>query len=246
MWSATWPKDVQTLARDFLKDYIQVTIGSAEIKASHHIVQEVEVLEEHQKHSRLLSILSKIMDGSRILIFVETKRAAEQLTMSLRRDGYSALSIHGDKAQAERDWVLSEFKSGRAPLMIATDVASRGLDVKDIKFVINYDFPKEIEDYVHRIGRTGRKTLEGYNEGNAISFFTSANARLARTLIDVLTEAGQQVPPELERLAPAGGGGGRSRYGGYGGGGGGFRGGRGGGGGFSGSNAMPVGGGRRY
>jgi ATP-dependent RNA helicase DDX5/DBP2 len=125
-------------------------------------------------------------------------------------------------------------------------VASRGLDVKDIKVVINYDFPKEIEDYVHRIGRTGRKTLEGYNEGTAISFFTSANARVARQLVDVLAEAKQVVPPELERMAPMGGGGGRARYGGFGGGGGrggGFGGRGGGGGGFSGSNTMPLGGG---
>ena len=141
---------------------------------------------------------------------------------------------------------VQEFKSGKSPLMIATDVASRGLDVKEIKYVINYDMPKEIEDYVHRIGRTGRKTAEGYNEGTAISFFTAANARLAPPLVAILTEAGQVVPPELAQFSSYGGGG-RSRYSG-GGGRGGFGGGRGGygGGGQSGSNAMPLGGGRRF
>lgn len=76
-------------------------------------------------------------------------------------DGWPALSIHGDKKQDERTWVLNEFKSGKHPIMIATDVASRGLDVKDVRFVINYDFPNQIEDYVHRIGRTGRAGTKG-------------------------------------------------------------------------------------
>jgi ATP-dependent RNA helicase DDX5/DBP2 len=115
--------------------------------------------------------MSKIMDGSRIIIFTETKKGADNLTRALRSEGWPALSIHGDKSQQERDWVLAEFKAGKSPLMIATDVAARGLDVKDIKYVINYDFPKELDDYIHRIGRTGRKTVEGYNEGTAISFF---------------------------------------------------------------------------
>lgn len=201
--------------------------------------------------SSQVRIMTKIMDGSRVLIFTETKKGADQLTRLLRGEGWPALAIHGDKTQQERDWVLAEFKSGKSPLMIATDVASRGLDVKEIKYVINYDMPKEIEDYVHRIGRTGRKTAEGYNEGTAISFFSEGNSRLARPLIDILTEAGQVVPPKLEEMARhgGGGGGGRSRYGGGGGGGG--RGGFGGGGGSrfggstrpSGSNNMPIGGG---
>jgi len=249
MWSATWPREVQSLARDFAKDPIQVTVGSLEIKASHHIKQIVDFVEDHDKHRKLVEHLQRIMDGSRILIFTETKRNADNLTRALRNDGWPALAIHGDKTQQERDWVLAEFKSAKSPLMIATDVASRGLDVKEIKYVINYDMPKEIEDYVHRIGRTGRKTNEGYNEGTAISFFNAGCSRLARPLSDILREAGQVVPPQLMDYAGSGGGGGRSRFGGFGGGGrGGFGGGRGGGGGgFSAGNMAPLGGGgRRY
>lgn len=252
LWSATWPKEVQGLARDFVKDHIQVNIGSLEIKASHHIKQDVMVVEEHQKREKLLGILHKIMEdgGARTLIFCETKAGADDVTRMLRHEGINALAIHGGKDQSERDWVLAEFKSGRAPLMVATDVAARGLDVKDIKFVINYDMTKEIEDYVHRIGRTGRKTNTGYNEGTAITFFTAANARLASKLMDVLREASQVVPEELTRFGGFGGGG-KQRWGSGGGrGGGGFGGGRGGGfggSGSSGSNNIPLGGaGRRY
>ncbi|CDJ62108.1 MGC53795 protein, related [Eimeria necatrix] len=104
------------------------------------------------------------MDGSKILVFAETKRGADNLTRDLRMEGWPALSLHGDKKQEERTWVLDEFKQGRNPIMVATDVASRGLDVKDIRHVINYDMPNQIEDYVHRIGRTGRAGAKGQQQ----------------------------------------------------------------------------------
>merc|ERR1712012_34187 len=99
--------------------------------------------------------------------------------------------------QEERDWVLAEFKNGKSPILVATDVAARGIDVKDIKYVINYDFPGQIEDYVHRVGRTGRAGAMG----SAYTFFTSNKFRHAKDLIRVLKEASQPVPVELERLA---------------------------------------------
>ncbi|OMO66308.1 hypothetical protein COLO4_30652 [Corchorus olitorius] len=145
---------------------------------------------------RLVKLLEDIMDGSRILIFMDTKKGCDQVTRQLRMDGWPALSIHGDKSQAERDWVLSEFKAGKSPIMTATDVAARGLDVKDVKFVINYDFPGSLEDYVHRIGRTGRAGAKG----TAYTFFTAANARFAKELIVILEEAGQKVSPELAAM----------------------------------------------
>jgi ATP-dependent RNA helicase DDX5/DBP2 len=178
-------------------------------------------MEEHKKREALFRHLRNIAPGTRVLIFSETKRGCEDLVRLLRQDGFPALAIHGDKEQRERDMALAEFKNGKSPILAATDVASRGLDVKEVKFVINFDFPKEIEDYVHRIGRTGRKTNEGYNEGTAISFFTPSNSRLAGRLITVMTEAQQAVPPELQDLARGGGGGGgyggKPRYGGGGG-----------------------------
>ncbi|KAF3783218.1 DEAD-box ATP-dependent RNA helicase 30 [Nymphaea thermarum] len=203
-WSATWPKEVEALARQFLHNPYKVTIGSPDLKANQSINQIVEVLKENEKYPRLIRLLEEVMDGGKILIFTETKKGCDQVTKQLRMGGWPALSIHGDKSQSERDWVLTEFKTGSNPIMTATDVAARGLDVKDIKCVINYDFPSSLEDYVHRIGRTGRAGARG----TAFTFFTQANARFARDLIKILREAGQAVSPALSAMIHSGGGGG--------------------------------------
>ncbi|XP_078447254.1 DEAD-box ATP-dependent RNA helicase 20-like isoform X2 [Wolffia australiana] len=126
-WSATWPKEVERLARQFLQNPYKVIIGSPSLKANQSISQIVEVLPEHEKYPRLIKLLGEMMDGSRILVFLETKKGCDQVTRQLRMDGWPALSIHGDKPQAERDWVLSQFKNGSSPVMMATDVAARGL-----------------------------------------------------------------------------------------------------------------------
>jgi len=224
LWSATWPKEIQALARDFLKDPIQVTVGSLDVAANKNILQKVIVCEEAEKNRHLYQILEKVCDGSKVLIFSSTKRTADSLTYTLRKDGWPARAIHGDKGQDERDWVLSEFRSGKAPLMIATDVASRGLDVKDISTVINYDMSGSIEDYVHRIGRTGRAG----HQGTAYTLFTPNDAKKARDLIKILREAEQPIPDDLLNFANHMGGGGfrGGRGSGYrGGGGGGYGGG---------------------
>ncbi|KAK9909084.1 hypothetical protein WJX75_006925 [Coccomyxa subellipsoidea] len=231
LWSATWPKEVQSIASAFLHDFYQVTIGSRDLKANHMIEQQFQFLNEDDKYRALSRLLEREMDGSRLLIFCETKRGCDAVTRQLRTEGWPALSIHGDKSQQERDWVLAEFKAGKSPIMLATDVAARGLDVKDIKMVVNYDMPNTAEDYVHRIGRTARAGASGL----AVSFFTSANGRMARQILDILTEANQQVPDQLRQYASVAGGGGGSNFRnrGRGFGGGGF-GGRGGGGSFGG------------
>lgn len=210
MWSATWPREVQSLAKEFLKDPVQINIGSLQLAANHNVTQVVEVCQESDKRHKLLKLLETLMDGSKIIIFTETKRGADQLTKQLRMDGWPALAIHGDKSQSERDWVLAEFRDGKNPIMIATDVAARGLDVKDIKYVINYDFPSSLEQYVHRIGRTGRAGAMG----TSYSFFTPDNYKLAHELISILNEAGQLVPPTLSAIRGSGGGGGGGRWGG--------------------------------
>ncbi|KAJ3744732.1 DEAD-domain-containing protein [Lentinula detonsa] len=223
MFSATWPKDVQKLASDFLTDMIQCNIGSMELTANHNITQIVDVCSDFEKRNKMITHLEKISsENAKVLIFVATKRVADDITKYLRQDGWPALAIHGDKEQRERDWVLGEFKAGRSPILIATDVASRGLDVKDVGYVINYDFPNNCEDYIHRIGRTGRAGMTG----TSYTYFTTDNAKQARELVAILKEAKANVPPQLEEMTMFGGGG-RSRYGGGGGGGG--RGGRGGG-----------------
>lgn len=128
LFSATWPKDVQRLAMDFLDDFFQVNIGSMDLTANHNVTQIVTVCTDYDKRGMLLKHLDQISrENAKVLIFVGTKRVADDLTKFLRQDGWPALAIHGDKQQAERDWVLAEFKSGRSPIMLATDVASRGL-----------------------------------------------------------------------------------------------------------------------
>uniref|UniRef100_A0A8C7VFR5 RNA helicase n=1 Tax=Oncorhynchus mykiss TaxID=8022 RepID=A0A8C7VFR5_ONCMY len=211
MWSATWPKDVRQLAEDFLKDYVQINVGALELSANHNILQIVDVCTESEKDNKLLQLMEEIMaeKENKTIIFVETKKRCDDLTRRMRRDGWPAMCIHGDKTQPERDWVLTEFRSGKAPILIATDVASRGLDVEDVKFVINYDYPNSSEDYIHRIGRTARST----NKGTAYTFFTPGNLRQARELIRVLEEARQAINPKLLQLVNTGrGGGGRSRF----------------------------------
>ena len=198
-------------------------------------------------------IVQGMTRGDRVIIFCKTKRTCDTVTRMLRNDGYPALAIHGDKEQTERDWVLNQFRGGQSFIMVATDVAARGIDVDDVKLVVNYDLPDNgVEDYIHRIGRTGRKTLTGYAEGHAISFFSRQNSKIAAELLDVFVESKQEVPAELQRVAQMsrgmakksryGAGGGR-RGGGGGRRGGGGGGGYGGGGGMSGSNTAPLGGG---
>ncbi|KAI3360118.1 hypothetical protein L3Q82_014437 [Scortum barcoo] len=214
MWSATWPKEVRQLAEDFLKDYVQINVGALELSANHNILQIVDVCMESEKDHKLIQLMEEIMaeKENKTIIFVETKKRCDDLTRRMRRDGWPAMCIHGDKSQPERDWVLTEFRSGKAPILIATDVASRGLDVEDVKFVINYDYPNSSEDYIHRIGRTARST----NKGTAYTFFTPGNLRQARELIRVLEEARQAINPKLLQLVDTGrgggGGGGRSRF----------------------------------
>jgi ATP-dependent RNA helicase DDX5/DBP2 len=135
LWSATWPRSIQGLARDFLRDPIQVNIGSLELTASKNVTQIIKVMGEYDKKRALYDTLERAMDGSKVIIFAATKRTCDSLTRDLRQDGWPARAIHGDKSQSERDWVLDEFRSGKTPLMIATDVASRGLGT-DLPFFL--------------------------------------------------------------------------------------------------------------
>jgi len=211
MWSATWPKEVRNLAEDFLKDYIQLNVGSLSLAANHNILQIVDVCQEMEKDTKLRQLLNEMAQerAYKTIIFIETKRKVEDVTRGLRSSGWPAMCIHGDKSQQERDWVLSEFRSGRAPILVATDVAARGLDVDDVKFVINYDYPSCSEDYVHRIGRTGRSD----KTGTAYTFFTADNCKQAKDLIDVLKEANQVVNPRLYEIMEMGRGGGGKGFG---------------------------------
>lgn len=134
---------------------------------------------------------------NKIIVFVETKKKVDDVTKVIKSNGFSAISIHGDKSQPERDYVLAEFRTGKSLILVATDVAARGLDVEDVRCVINFDYPNSSEDYVHRIGRTGRCQ----QIGTSYAFFTPNNQRQARDLVAVLEEASQDVCPQLMELA---------------------------------------------
>lgn len=228
LWSATWPREVQSLARDFMRDprgAVRITVGTEDLTANHDITQIVDCCEDWERNPRLMDLLTKKARDDKVIIFGETKRGVDALEHQLRRNGIDAAAIHGDKTQYDRDRVLLDFRRGRVNVLVATDVASRGLDIKGCKLVINYEFPKTCEDYIHRIGRTGRAG----ETGTAYSFFPADRAGLARELIKILREAKQEIPPRLEEYARMGGSKRGGRFGG--GGGGGYRGGGGGGGG---------------
>ncbi|CAH1170014.1 unnamed protein product [Phaedon cochleariae] len=216
MWSATWPKEVQNLAQEFLKDYVQINVGSLQLSANHNILQIIDVCQEFEKETKLSTLLKEIMaeKENKTIIFIETKRKVDDITRKMKRDGWPAVCIHGDKSQQERDWVLQDFRNNKAPILVATDVAARGLDVEDVKFVINFDYPSNSEDYVHRIGRTGRSQ----RTGTAYTFFTPNNFNKAADLVAVLKEAKQVINPKLQDMAERGYGnsgnsGGRGRRG---------------------------------
>ncbi|KAL5545596.1 hypothetical protein UlMin_005283 [Ulmus minor] len=216
LFSATFPKEIQRMASDFLANYIFLTVGRVG-SSTDLIVQRVEFVHEADKRSHLMDLLHAQKENgvhgkqSLTLVFVETKKGADSLEYWLCSNGFPATSIHGDRSQQEREYALRSFKSGNTPILVATDVAARGLDIPHVAHVVNFDLPNDIDDYVHRIGRTGRAGKTGL----ATAFFNDNNLSLARPLSDLMQEANQEVPAWLTRYASrsygGGGGGGRNR-----------------------------------
>lgn len=200
MFSATFPKAIQELAGDFLKqDYLFLTVGRVG-STSENIDQEVMLVEEYDKKKVLLEVLEKEEENSLVLIFVETKRGANELTYFLQRQQIRAVAIHGDLKQYERERNLSVFRTGQYPVLVATAVAARGLDIPNVKHVINHDLPSDIDEYVHRIGRTGRCG----NIGRSTSFWNDKNRGIAKDLMNLMTEANKEIPDWLQRAAAEG------------------------------------------
>ncbi|CUM65009.1 uncharacterized protein PRCAT00002628001 [Priceomyces carsonii] len=195
MFSATFPRDIQMLARDFLKDYIFLSVGRVG-STSENITQKILYVEDDEKKSVLLDLLSA-NDNGLTIIFTETKRMADNLADFLYDQGFPATAIHGDRSQYEREKALSAFKSGTSPILVATAVAARGLDIPNVAHVVNFDLPSDIDDYVHRIGRTGRAG----NIGIATAFFNRNNKNIVKGLLDLLGEANQEVPDFLSKIA---------------------------------------------
>jgi ATP-dependent RNA helicase DBP3 len=209
MFSATWPAAIQEIALNYMVDPVRIYVGFEAIVGSNgencvddaltankRVTQKVEVIEDRERGQRLRQLLSQFGKKDRILIFALYKLEAERIESSLRRDGFSVCSIHGNKHQEARTKALSDFKSGNTPLMVATDVAARGLDIPNVEAVINYTFPLTIEDYVHRIGRTGRAGKTGV----AITFFQPGDKSHAGELQQVIKQAGQTPPEDLMKF----------------------------------------------
>jgi ATP-dependent RNA helicase DBP3 len=218
MFSATWPAAIQNIALEYMKDPIRVYVGFEAITSSNDInndtycgvddslsankrVQQiVEVIEDRQRFGRLREVLNQVHSGSkkndRVLVFALYKLEAERLEKDLKRDGWHCCSIHGNKNQQARTSALADFKDGSCPLLIATDVAARGLDIPNVECVINYTFPLTIEDYVHRIGRTGRAGKAGIS----YTFFQPTDKSHAGELQQVLKQVGQPIPDDLVKF----------------------------------------------
>jgi ATP-dependent RNA helicase DDX5/DBP2 len=199
MFSATWPKEIQEMASRFQRDFIRINVGSTELQANADVTQHFVWTTEYEKFGELRKLLVRF-PNQRILVFAKMKRTTEQLERQLRGIGANAMSLHGDKEQKQRDFILAKFKK-EPMILVATDVAARGLDVKELQVVINYDFPMQIDDYVHRVGRTGRAGAKG----ESFTLFTRQEDQvtpyIALQLCGILEKSQQLVPDELREWA---------------------------------------------
>ncbi|KAK7551652.1 DEAD/DEAH box RNA helicase [Phyllosticta citricarpa] len=202
MFSATFPKEARRLAREYMsEDYVRIRVGRAGSTHS-NITQRVYLVEEHQKDNALYDLVTSL-PPSRTIVFVNSKRKAEMVDDFLYNKSLPVTSIHADRTQREREDAIRAFRNGSAPLLVATGVMARGLDVGNVGHVINYDLPSAtyggIQEYVHRIGRTARIG----NTGLATSFYNDRNEDIAEDLAKLLVEHNQEFPDFLESVRPA-------------------------------------------
>jgi ATP-dependent RNA helicase DBP3 len=195
MFSATWPPTIQQIAGEYLFNAIKVLIGSAELSANRKVTQIVEVIEQADKEKTLIKLLGQYHSSrkNRVIIFCLYKKETARIESFLQSRGYGCVAIHGDMSQDARTRAFEQFRDGIVPLLVATDVAARGLDIPQVEYVINLTFPLTIEDYVHRIGRTGRAGATGI----AHTLFTSLDKGHAGELANILREAGVEPPEAL-------------------------------------------------
>lgn len=193
MFTATMPPAVERLARSYLRRPAVVYIGSAG-RPTERTEQIVHILSgEQEKRRKLMEYLSRGVEPP-VIIFVNQKKGADVLAKSLEKLGYSACTLHGGKGQEQREYALASVKTGTKDILVATDVAGRGIDIKDVTMVINYDMAKTIEDYTHRIGRTGRAGKTGV----AVSFCTHDDSYLFYDLKQTIMSSPVSIcPPEL-------------------------------------------------
>jgi superfamily II DNA/RNA helicase len=205
MFSATFPPDVQLLARDFMTDYVWVAVGMVG-GACDSIDQDIILIERKQKLDKLTEMLNEDPEGLTI-VFSNSKNKIWDIYQHLNDLNFKVGELHGDLDQNQREKSLRSFRDGYTNILIATDVASRGLDIPNVKRVINYDFPKGIDDYVHRIGRTGRIG----NKGKAVTFVSpdgwggiDADTKAIEALADMLKKTDKVVPDWLQAFQSTG------------------------------------------
>ncbi len=195
MCSATFPKQIENLAKKVLKSPVEIVVGNRG-QACRNVEQYVEVREESTKLHRLLEVLGEWSHRGSVLIFVDKHAEADNLFKELFNIGYKTLVLHGGQDQTDREFTISDFKSGVRNILVATSLAARGLDIKNVTLVVNYSCPNHTEDYVHRVGRTGRAG----NKGVAITFITPDECKYAGEIMRALKLSGNPIPEDLEEL----------------------------------------------
>lgn len=200
MFSATWGPKIQEAAEKYLRDYEKVVIGETNVSANVNITQKVELIEPLKKDSRLIKLIREFRKednkNSRIIVFALYKKEATRVGNLLNNNGLRALVIHSDINQFQRQKVITLFRQKTSYILVATDVASRGLDIPSVNYVINYTFPLTIEDYCHRIGRSGRVGMKGLSH----TLFTLHDKSLSGALVNVLRNTNQSIPREILNL----------------------------------------------
>lgn len=202
MWSATWPHEIRSLAAEFMGDFDLISIDSHDLRANPNIVQTFKFCDStFEKMSLLVNYLREILsddEQARVLIFANTKRRADEIMYNLMKNRIKSVVTHGDKSHRERFRALELFKKRFCNVMVASDVAARGLDIDDISHVVNFDMPLNLEDYIHRIGRTARHD----KSGTSMTFLSSADGSkpFLPKLVAMLKSNQQEVPEELESL----------------------------------------------
>jgi ATP-dependent RNA helicase DDX46/PRP5 len=161
MFSATFPRKMEELARRALLKPIEITVGGRSTVAN-SVEQHVVVIEEEHKYLKLLELLGFFQESGSVIVFVDKQEDADDLVKNLLRNSYACMALHGGVDQCDRESIIGFFKNKTMPLLVATSIAARGLDVKDLILVVNYDCPNHYEDYVHRCGRTGRAGNKGF------------------------------------------------------------------------------------
>ncbi|XP_051174916.1 probable ATP-dependent RNA helicase DDX43 [Leptopilina boulardi] len=197
MTSATWPSGVRRLAQSYMKNPVQVCIGTLDLEATQTVTQTVVMTTEEEKQSILQDIFLKMGPDEKVMVFFGRKTTVDAISSDLALSGVTVQSIHGGREQSDREQALEDLRTGEVRILLATDVASRGIDIEDITCVVNYDFPRDIEDYVHRVGRTGRAG----RTGESITLMTRSDWSHAKDLINLLEKACQEVPQDLYEMA---------------------------------------------